>query len=256
MDSIAVLITVWKRSYLEEQLDHLIHQTVAPQKIWILQNEKHLDLAPVLKKFSSCSTDIVTIVSDQNLKFFGRFSIATHIDSRYLLVIDDDVIPGRQWLELCLEVSNFYNAIVSCTGRLIQPGNFKPEEIHPSLYKQFFIGDNQRAEEYNYCSDHTFVDYGCNSYFFRTEWLRYFWSIWPCTFLSGEDIHLSSSLKVSRGIPTIVPAQDSRDVCGNLKRCYSLDELSSWRQKDFFSIREKIFYYMILEKGWKPILWD
>jgi cellulose synthase/poly-beta-1,6-N-acetylglucosamine synthase-like glycosyltransferase len=256
LPDIAVLITVWKRNYLEEQLNHLVGQSVPPLKIWILQNEKHIDVESVIEKFQSKLPEIHTIRSEENLKFFGRFSIAAHMPAEYLLIIDDDVIPGEKWIERCLELSLNYNSIVSCSGRIIQPGNFSPEEIEASLYSRYFIGDNYNSDEVNLCDEDTIVDYGCNSYFFKREWLRYFWSIWPYTFQNGEDIHLSSSLKITQGIRTIVPRQDSAANSGNLKKYYSQDAISSWRQPDFYSTREEIFRHMILEEKWKPILWD
>ncbi len=255
-NSITVIITVWKRGYLEQQLTSLTGQTVRPSQIWIIQNEHHIRIREVVEKFTPDFPAISIIHSDYNFKFFGRFSLVCHVQTEYVLVIDDDVIPAASWLERCLRKSKQYNAVISCTGRIIKPASFRPEEGQGEEKKLYFIGDNQSNDDNNFIPDDTRVDYGCNSYFFRTEWIKHFWSVWPATFLSGEDIHLSASLMIARSIPTIVPRQLCRQTSGNLHKLYSQDEVSSWRNTDFIDIRQSVFEYLIKEKNWKPILWQ
>jgi GT2 family glycosyltransferase len=255
-DSITIVITVWKRDYLDQQLESLTTQTVPPDHIWIVQNEHHVNIEPVVEKFRESFLHIEVIHSGFNLKYFGRFSICCHAETEYVLVIDDDVIPSANWLQICLEKSKKYNAVISCTGRIIPPLSFRPEECDDEGKKQYFIGDTYNDGESNYFPRDTQVDYGCNSYFFRKEWMKYFWSIWPATFLSGEDIHLSASLMVTKRIPTVVPQQTCSTTTGNLKRHFSLDSFSSWRNPGFIDIRESVFAFFIKEKEWKPLLWQ
>lgn len=254
-ESVTVIITVWKRDYLEEQLQSLVNQSHRPEAIWIIQNENHITIQPVIDKFRRVFPDIFVIHSDFNFKFFGRFSLCSHAASEYILVIDDDVIPSCGWLSVCTQKCGEYDSIISCTGRLIPPGSFRPEEWKEDEMKKYCIGDNFNEDDSNYVPQDTWVDYGCNSYFFRTAWIRHFWEAWPYTFLSGEDIHLSASLMTLRSIPTLVPQQISGDTSGNLKKYYSQDDLSSWRKPGFIDIRESIFEHFIKERNWKPILW-
>jgi len=200
--------------------------------------------------------EIYLIRCDMNFKFFNRFLLCCHVKTEYTLVIDDDVIPARRWLEICAEKCKEQNAVISCTGRIIASGNFRPEELEDHEKKPFFIGDNYNDEERNYVPEDTRVDFGCNSYFFKAEWIRHFWAIWPHTFQSGEDMHLSASLMITCSIPTIVPRQCSPEDSGNLKKFYSQDDLSSWRKPDFIDIRESVLGFLINDKKWKPILWQ
>ncbi len=252
---ITVIITVWKRTYLDEQLKSLVQQSVPPRYIWILQNENHVDIGPVVAQYAAVFPGISVIRSGFNLKFFGRFSICSHVTTEYVLVIDDDVIPSRNWLATCLEKCARYNAVISCTGRIIKPAGFRPEDCDEREREMYFIGDNQSADENNFIPEDTWVDYGCNSYFFRAEWIQFFWSVWPVTFLSGEDIHLSASLMITRGIATLVPQQLSGETTGNLRKFYSQDAVSTWRNSDFLNIRQTVFEFLIKEKGWQPRLW-
>ncbi|MBD0256601.1 MAG: glycosyltransferase, partial [Cytophagales bacterium] len=237
------------------QLESLVSQSVRPAQIWVLQNENNVDIRPTVEKYRLILPDILIIRSDFNFKYFGRFSVCSHVETEFVFVVDDDVIPSAHWLQICLDKCVAYNAIISCTGRIIPPFDFRPEACGQSEKKRYFIGDNYNEDEMNVVPGDTRVDYGCNSYFFRKEWLQYFWSIWPCTFASGEDIHLAASLMVTRSIPTIVPEQTGRENSGNLKKYYSQDPVSSWRSPDFIDIRQSVFRFFIEEKKWKPILW-
>lgn len=254
--SITVIITVWKRQYLAQQLESLIKQSLKPGYIWIIQNERHIDVRSVVERFQQDFPTIFIINSDFNLKYFGRFSLCSHVETEYTLIIDDDVIPSGDWLKICVEKLTQYNSIVSCTGRIIPKANYRPEEWKNEERKAYFIGDNQSDDECNFLPKDTRVDYGCNSYFFRTEWIKHFWSIWPTTFQSGEDIHLSATMMITSAISTIVPAQPTPELSGNLKKRYSLDPVSSWRDTEFINIRQKVFEFFIQEKKWNPILWE
>jgi GT2 family glycosyltransferase len=254
-NSVTIIVTVWKRHYLQEQLQSLVNQTVLPKSIWIIQNENHIEIQSVVDAYRSVFPEIYIIHSQFNLKFFGRFSVATLVETEYTFLIDDDVIPSPGWLKTCLEKSKQYNAVISCTGRLIKPFSFRPEAWEGDDRRNYFLGDNQSDDAFNFLAADAQVDYGCNSYFIKTDWIRHFWSIWPATFLSGEDIHLSASLMLTAAIPTIVPRQLTEETSGNVKKFYSQDMLSSWRENTFLDIRQSVFEYLIREKGWKPVLW-
>jgi len=256
MSAITAVITLWKRNYLEEQLECILAQTHPPERIILLQNEAGaLDIEPVVERFRARHADIVCIKSDFNYKYFLRFTIGSLVDTEYLFFIDDDIIPGRRWLELCVEKSKQHHAVIAPSGRIIPKNSFRPEKMfifrRPEKYTS---GDATHGEE-NSSPHDTRVDYGCNSYFIRSEWMRHFWAVWPHTFLSGEDIHLSASLMLGSRIATFVPEQNSLETSGNLRRTYGGDEHASWRGKDFLDIREQVFRYLILEKNWRPILW-
>lgn len=256
MADIAAIISLWRRNYLEEQLDSLLAQTLPPRRIVLVQNEAAmLDVEPVVRRFADRSVDITCVKSDVNFKYFLRFAIGSLVQNEYLFFVDDDIIPGRHWLELCVEKSRQYNAIISPTGRIIPKDTFRPEKMFIYRRPERYVAGDVTEEEENSSAEDRRVDYGCNSYFIRSEWIRHFWSIWPQTLMSGEDIHLSASLMLGDAIPTVVPQQTTHDTSGNLRRHYGGDEHASWRQKDFISTREMIFRYLILEKNWRPILW-
>jgi hypothetical protein len=256
MTEIAAIISLWKRNYLEEQLESLLAQSLPPKEIVLVQNEASmLDVGPIVRKFSGCKAEITCVKADVNYKYFFRFAIGSLVQTEYLFFVDDDIIPGKHWLGLCVEKSCQYNAIISPTGRIIPKDSFRPEKMFIYRRPERYVAGDATDEEENSSVKDRLVDYGCNSYFIRSEWIKHFWSIWPQTLSSGEDIHLSASFMLGDAIPTVVPQQTTLETSGNLRRHYGGDEHAAWRRKDFIPTREMIFRYLILEKNWRPILW-
>lgn len=251
-EDITVILTVWRRSHVEEQINALLAQTLMPRNIWVYQCCNHISLKGCLKKYPF----IHHISSTVDLKYYGRFSLANHISTKYTFIIDDDVIPSPKWVQTCANLNNKYNAIISSSGRIIPPDSFSPElKTDDSYLAKYFIGDNDNSLPRNWCDQDTVVDFGCNSWFFKTSWIKYFWSIWPCTFDTGEDMHLSATCNILASIPTIIPQQTSAETSGNLKKMYGFDEHASWKHVDFIEKRRRILEFLIKEQKWTPQLW-
>lgn len=251
---VTIVLNIWKRNHIEKQLTSLLSQTVLPKEIWVIHYENHVDIEEVISKYKHFYPDIVVIHSDKNLRYFGRFSFSINITTQFAWLLDDDVIPGKLWLERCVGKSEKLNAIISCSGRIIPHNNFEPEKNGTINREEYFVGDMTYLFR-NYCEKDTLVDYACNSYFFQTKWLKTYWSIWPATFDTGEDIHLSATCKNMLGIPTYVLEQRSTEDSGNLKKVYGHDDTATWRHANFVSLRKRVLEYHILQKNWKPLLW-
>ncbi len=249
---LTVILTVWKRNNLEEQLEALLAQTRVPSQLWIYQCGSYVRINRHLRKYPF----LETFKSSVNLKYFGRHTLAQHVDTTYTWILDDDIIPAKTWVETCLRICEANNAIVCRGGRIIPPDDFFPGVVKGQTYlEQYFIGDGQSVDGINICEEDTLVDYGCSSFFFKTAWEKHFSSIWPRTFQNGEDMHLSATCKIRNDIPTIVPKQTSVENSGNLNPTYSFDEHASWKRKGFNDERATVLRYLIQEQGWTPILW-
>lgn len=252
---ITAIMTIWKRNNVEEQIEALLNQTVKPSVIWIyhcgFNVEPDMNLC---KKYPMVSYQS----NSGDLGYFGRFSLALHAKTPYVYILDDDVIPSETWLERCISLCSDLNCIISPAGRIIPPNDFRPElpKNHLSTYlRKYFIGDNDSSLYENFCEQDTYVDFGCNSWFIKTEWLFYFWSFKPYSTSTGEDIHLSITSMLRGNVKTLVPAQMTADKTGNLKKYYGHDQHASWKKADFIMQREAIIKDMVKEKKWKPILW-
>jgi len=252
MKTISVILTLWKRNHISEQLEALSKQSITPTEILIY----HCGDAIRLKdRFFQVCPNIKYQHNTHDLGYFGRFSLGLLVLNPYLYILDDDVIPSPYWLETCIDLCEKYNSIISSSGRLIPKGDYSPELLnYAGKVKECFIGDSYDTS-YNYCAEDTYVDFGCNSWFLKTEWLRYFWALKPYTMETGEDIHLSASCSIGGNIKTLCPKQNDDSVCGNIKKYYGYDDLASWKKDDFVSKRAKILRFLIDDCGWVPQKW-
>lgn len=251
---ITVILTIWKRKHIKEQIEAFFNQNYPPEEIWIYHCCEYIK--PIFKLIKTYS-NVRYQYNSKDQGYFGRFSLGLHVKTPYVLIADDDVIPSSDWLSNCIKLCTSYNAIVSSAGRIIPPNDYQPEQIKYQGYlSDYFIGDSDNFSCTNKCLIDTIVDFGCNSWFLKTEWLHYFWSFKPYTFDTGEDIHLSASCNLKAGIKTICPEQKENINNGNLKKLYGFDSYASWRDKDFLSKREKIFRYWIDNNNWMPVKWS
>jgi hypothetical protein len=122
--------------------------------------------------------------------------------------------------------------------------------------EKYIIGDSPSLDLINVCHEDTVVDYGCSSYFFKSEWLRYFWQIWPHTLQTGEDMHLSATCKILGNISTVVPRQHSARDSGNVTPAYSDDQHASCNKPGFIETRSYVIQYLVEKMNWRPILWS
>ena len=245
---LTVILTAWRRNHLEEQVLAILNQSLNPSEIWLYHCGKHLNLKMTLRKYPL----VKYIKSDVDFGFFGRFSLAPFTRTKYVWIIDDDVIPGKDWIKTSLRISKEYNAIVSSAGRVLLNDGTSPEaHLDPKSIHEYFVGDNINHYQYNFNPENKIVDFGCNSWFFERDWLKYFWQIFPYTFLNGEDIHLSATCKILGDIRTVVPEQKSGDTCGNLKKGYGFDNLATWKRDDFIEQRKEVINFFLTQFKWK-----
>ena len=244
--NITVILTVWKRNHLRRQLQTILQQTLSPAYIWVQQTQKHVDVDDVVNEFQN---SIKYSFYPENKGIFGRFESVGEVQTSYVFIMDDDIIPGTEFLENAMRVSLKKNAIVSPAGRIIPPGSLHNGSNESREYmRKYFIGDGL-LYPYNYCYHDTCVSFGNNAWLLRTEWMKYFFSFEPYTRDSGEDIHLSATCKILGGIDTFVPEQTTVENCGNLKRSYSFDEIALHRQVGFCSLRSEIVLFF-KQHGW------
>jgi hypothetical protein len=253
MPDVTVILTVWKRDHLEEQLEALLRQTHPVAEIWIYHCCQHVfvNYKAIIK-----NNRVKYQQNTHDLGYFGRFSMALLAATEYVFIMDDDIVPSADWIEVSLMTSKKYNAIVSSTGRIIPKYNYRPEAVTDDQYsRKYFIGGSMNAGNSVYCEKDTPVDFGCTNWFLKRNWLHFFWSLKPFTMETGEDIHLSVSCLLQGGIKTVCPHQDGINTSGNRKGNYGFDHLASWKKHDFLDKREQILKHFIDDCKWVPIGW-
>lgn len=224
---IVTVLTAFKRNYFAEQIQSLLAQTVPPDLIVVLQNENHVDLSNIYENFGE---RVKVIKSDLNTKFWGRFALAQLFNSDFILVLDDDIIPGKKWIENCLRLCEEKNCVVCANGRS-------------------FNNDNGFGDSGEVTQD-TRTAFGGHSWFFKKDWLKYFWNFSPLTYDTGEDITFCASVKILGDIETWVPKQSLNDHTSAHMRNFSGDENASWRTSNWNEKRLEICRHFI-DLGWK-----
>lgn len=203
---ITAVVTRFKRGkYYNEQIGALYNQTLRPTEIIVCDNRK------------------------DNRGVWQRFADALLAKNEYIFIVDDDVIPGEFWLENCYNQILKEPALYPCTGVIFEDPNVMGEIGHDGrMYKVYQTKyGSEGSEMCTYNTENKIVDYGIQSYFFKKDWLQYFWEtpFDPSMKFYGEDFNLAFKLQ-KYGIPTISPAVDpsNKKTWGNTKPKYNFIE--------------------------------
>lgn len=231
-NKIGVVLTQWKRNHLEEQLISITKQSIKIDYIIVFQNENHVDITSILKKFNN----IIHVKSDYNTKYFGRFSYCFNIPVDICIVMDDDIIPGAKCIENYVTQCLDKNAIIGGNGR---------------------IGYNNTNSLKNVCDvgirQSLLMDFVGHMWCFKKEWLYYMFSSSPYTYDTGEDMHLCYSCKLYGNIDSYVAKHNTMDECSDIAmNNLAMDEFTSFNNKNISQLRRNIENYWI-SKGLKLI---
>lgn len=206
---ITTILNVYKRrEYFEKQLESVLNQSIKPTEIFVWNNSgvplnhKNIDLE---------------INSNINTGVWSRFSLALNSNKKFISIIDDDTIPGKRWYENCLNCFNEQEAVYGSRGiRFFFKNLYLPVE-------EFGI--------YGPSKDTNKVDIVGHNWFFKRDWLPYFWlesNISKTSRFVGEDMNLSFALKKHLNIDTLVPPHppEEHDLWGgNYKKSLELGQM-------------------------------
>ena len=239
---ITVILNAYRRPYnLKMQVDSIRNQTMPPKQIWLWVNS-HEDNDGF--DFKALGVDRV-FHNDFNWKFYGRFAASLLADTEYLALFDDDTIPGKRWLENCMQTMQTHEGILGSAGIILKSEHYM---------------NHDRCGWPTQNSEITEVDLVGHAWFFKREWLRYLWQEKPTTWDNGEDIQFAFMAKIHGGIPTYCPPHPPSDpelhgsILGNElgidTKATSTDQAVSHQQ--FFAERD-ICVQAGLRKGWQTV---
>lgn len=186
---VTVILNAYKRqAHLSEQIRCVFRQSVSVDKVLVWNNGDSID-------FSSIGDERVVIANcSVNLGVWARFAFALNAESEFVCVLDDDTMPGSNFFANCLNFLESEEALLGARGlRFLNPKRYHPAEG---------FGWDAPNEEYQT------VDIVGHAWFFRREWLSFFWRELPPlneSRLVGEDMHFSAMLQRYGGIKTVVP---------------------------------------------------
>jgi hypothetical protein len=208
----SLLLTVYKRSYLEKQLEAIYNQTIKPDYLIVFQNENHVSIEYLKKKYN-----FIHVKSDYNTKYFGRFSYCLNLPVDICIIMDDDIIPAKN----CFK--NYVNQCIKLNG--IIGGNGRPIDKSSENMKNFDLNYSETGIRVS-----KKVDFVGHLWCFKKDWLYYMFSIKPFTFDTGEDMHLCFSSKIRGNIDSYVAEHKNMDeICDSAHNLYAGDEFASYK---------------------------
>lgn len=190
---ITVILNAYRRTHLlQEQVERVRNQTIAPKQIWIWANY-HEDAAGF--DYNTLGVDRV-FNNDYNWKFYGRFAAALLADTEYVALFDDDTMPGENWLKNCMETMKIQEGILGGIG----------VKLHSDSY-----ADHERFGWASHNDKIKKVDLVGHAWFFKREWLSHLWTEKPVTWENGEDIQFAYLAQKYGGIGSYVPPHPQGD---------------------------------------------
>lgn len=242
---ITVILSGYKRPHTcLEQYNAIKSQTVKDIEIMFWANLVDDKLKFPKEVVDNCQS----IVSNANYGVWGRFALALNARTPYVCIIDDDTIPGKKWLENCLNTINNHQGVITTRGVIANKGKEK-EYPGPGSYEAYGWGNpNENTVQ---------VDMGCHSWFFHKDILRAFWaeapSVLPMNY--GEDMHLSYVAQKHFGLGTYVPPHPINDLSmwgsqPHTGKEYGEDSVAiSWNHQANMGMRD--YWNYILDNGYK-----
>jgi hypothetical protein len=229
-----VLSVVNRLPYLNSQLDSINNQTVDSDIFIIWRNKERYSLSYPCIIYENESKHFNSL--------YGRFYNSIHIKTPYVFIVDDDILPGSEYVERCINFSKQNNDKVAvCTFGV----NFASGE---TKYNPVF-----RVDQNLFLDNPLQVDMGGQGWFMKTELLYYFLYQPPVDLTTGEDLHFSYCL-FKNNIPIYVLDKDKN----NLKTWQDVglgkrgeDDKAQWKTNpNHFPVRDKLME-IYTSLGWE-----
>lgn len=247
MNKVTVILNVYKRpQYLKEQIKAIESQTI-PCDIWIdytvPEGEQMYNLSSIAPNAK------ITTRTNQNLFHIGRFFYALNVQTEYIFICDDDQLPGKNYLQHCINIIENEGDCV-LTGYGLRFNRNIPRYHAAETYGWHNInrGGFDTSKE---------VDMAGHSWFMKRSSLSYITRETPYSFENGEDLFFSYIINKYAKIP-IKAAPHKVNEPENWSCDYNKgmemgnDIHSTWRLSNHVSIRSKSLRYY-LDKGWKLV---
>ena len=226
-----------------ENLDNILKgiasQTLKPKEVlvWVNKNtNKSFDQKYYENKFPG----IQIIQCNKNYGVYSRFTASYILNTEYIMVFDDDTIPGTLWAENCYHTfQTVGTAILGARGVKLT-----------SAFEHKGYGNDTNTSRLME------VDFVGHSWVFPKSIIHYMFDEPAKNLMNGEDIQFSASAKIGENIKTYVPPQPNSlpDTHGSLypKLGLKATRLSMLNLQYHYNSRQDVVKYW-MSKGWKPL---
>ena len=244
---VTVILNVYKRpQYLKEQIEAIQSQTISCD-IWIdytvPEGEQMYDLSSIAPNAK------ITTRTNQNLFHIGRFFYALNTQSEYVFILDDDIIPGKNYLKHCINImDNEGDCILTGYGLIFDRNTPRYHAVEKFGWHSLAQGGFDTSKE---------VDMAGHSWFMKRSSLSYITREKPYSFENGEDLFFSYIINKYAKIPIKVaphkidePENWSCDYNKGMKM--GNDENATFKLNNHLPIRNSSVKHY-LDNGWKLI---
>lgn len=179
---------------------------------------------------------------NQNLGVWARFAFALNAHTKYICIIDDDTIPGKKWIENCINTMNTNYGLLGCRGVKMIDDSYRN---YPACNYES-VTRNTQVER---------VDIMGHSWFFERDWLRAYWLEAPSVDLKygGEDMHFSYVLQKYYNLFTYVPPQPENDpeMWGSINPSKYGEDMVATSRTSLGHTQAHSYWNFILDNGYK-----
>lgn len=201
---VTIILSQWMRpDVFERQLRALDAQNAQCQRLLVI-NPSPIRLDP---KQVQHVQRVPHVRASEDMGPWVRWLWATGVQTRYVLVADDDWLPGPEWLRLAVErmdASDAEDRVCVAAGGVV---------YNSDVYNDVFpVGPESLQRE------ETVVDAGCGAWLMRTEWARTVFDFPKIGSPMSTKLHVAAALQHD-GIQTIVLPypHNNRNVWGMLE---------------------------------------
>lgn len=224
---------------IDDIISSLKNQTIPPKEI-VLWVNKHLRIGFNKNKYISDVDNI--IMSEENGGCYSRYAACYLAKTDYIMMLDDDTIPGKKWAEKCINHINKYpNDIIGSRGIIIQGPSYRPNITIDPIF--------------NNSKQTTVVDIVGHCTFFKRTHVKYMFEYLPTEWMNGEDIQFCAEA-MRNDIRIVVLPQNNNDVDGlgsvNRELGSIAGRISTSNDKWHYSVRDELCSREVNERGWKP----
>jgi glycosyltransferase involved in cell wall biosynthesis len=205
METISVILNSYKRTrWFSEQLDAIKSQSLQPNEIFVWQNKS--DAPSIDQKLKD---EVIFVDCNKNLGVWARFSLALNCRSDYIAIFDDDTIPGKNWLQNCVDTYKTNPGLLGTVGVVFGDKYYSWNKLH----RIGWCDPNEKTTQ---------VDIVGHCWFFHRDLLPIFWRELPTQNylpIVGEDIHFAKMIQKYTDYHVWVPPhpKDKLDLWGSIK---------------------------------------
>lgn len=224
---------------IQKIINALKGQTLPPSEIIIWVNKNN---AVIFDKSKFVHQVDNIIESSKNGGCYTRYTACYTATTEYIMMLDDDTIPGKRWAEKCINhIKSHPTDIIGSRGIILERPAYRPNVTIDPMF--------------NNAVKVTQVDVVGHCTFFKRTHVKYMFEYLPTEWANGEDIQFCAEA-MRNGINVVVLPQSNTepDGLGSLDRTIGAraGRISTRDPNWHYNVRDQLCAREIIERKWLP----